>query len=80
MNSTDRIEIWSRRFVRPRVKLTRPAHPHPLAAWNRYGGIPGTPHKGVTIGVEVALRGRGISIRWAKPVVRTLAVSTDGGE
>ena len=68
----ERIEVWSRQFIRPRVGLLRPAQPHPFAGWNRYGGVPGTPNHGVTIGFAVMLRGRGIGVRWARPLVYTV--------
>ena len=66
----EHVEVWSRRFTRPRIDFVRPARPHPFAGWNRYGAVPGTPNYGVTIGVAFMLRGRGIGIRWARPVVR----------
>ncbi|MCP2339190.1 hypothetical protein [Actinomadura rupiterrae] len=65
----EQVEVWSRRFVRPRIDFLRPARPHPLAAWNRYGAIPGTPFRGVTIGMAFMWRGRGVGIRWARPQV-----------
>jgi hypothetical protein len=71
----ERVEVWSRRFTRPRIDRLRPARPHPFAGWNRYGGVPGTSNHGVTIGFAVMLRGRGIGIRWAWPVVHTEEIS-----
>ncbi len=71
---SERIEVWTRRFVRPRIDLLRPARPHPFAVWNRYGGVPGTPYRGVTIGFAVMLRGRGIGVRWATPKVYTMEI------
>lgn len=68
---TERITQWSRRFIPPRVNRFRVAHPHPLTCWNRYGGVPGTPYRGVTIGFAVMLCGHGLGVRWAKPVGRS---------
>lgn len=67
----ERIEVWSRRFRWPRIKFVRAARPHPFASWNRYGAVPGTSNRGVTIGFAIMLRGRGVSVRWARPLVHT---------
>lgn len=69
--SSERITQWSWRFMRPRVDQFRVARPHPLACWNRYGGIPGTPYHGVTIGFAVMLYGHGLGVRWGRPVATT---------
>lgn len=66
--SRERITRWSRRFMPLRVDRFRVARPHPLACWNRYGGIPGTTYCGVTIGFAVMFRGHGLGVRWARPV------------
>jgi hypothetical protein len=71
----EHIEVWNRQFARPRINLIRPARPHPFAVWNRYGAVPGTPNHGVTIGFAVMLRGRGISVRWARPLVHIEEIS-----
>ena len=65
----ERVEVWGRKLMRPRITALRVAQPHPFAVWNRYGEIPGTSYCGVTIGFALMLRGRGIGIRWAKPTV-----------
>jgi hypothetical protein len=70
---TERIEVWGRRLMRPRVNTYRLATPYRFVGWgwNRYGGIPGTPYHGVTIGIEVMVRGRSFGLRWARPEVHT---------
>jgi hypothetical protein len=72
---SEQIEVWGRRFMWPHINLVRPAQPHPFATWNRYGGIPGTPNHGVTIGFALMWRGRGVGVRWARPTVYRVEAS-----
>lgn len=62
------VEVWSRKWIRPRLTTYKAADRQWRVVWNRYNEIPHL-DPGVTIGVGVVLGVRVVGIQWARPVV-----------
>ena len=70
--SVNIVEVWARKFIRPRVNTYIAADRMWGFVWNRYNEIPHI-DPGVTIGVALVLGIRVISLQWARPTVRRVA-------
>lgn len=67
--TTEHVEIWGRRFTRPRLTIYQAAERRFRLSWNRYGAVAG--HGGAVIGASLTMwSGRCWSLTWAKPTVR----------
>jgi hypothetical protein len=68
------VEVWSRKWMRPRVTIYKAAIRQWRFIWNRYNEIPGL-DPGVTLGVAAVIGVWVVGIRWARPVVERHATS-----
>ena len=62
------VEVWSRKWIRPRFTTYKAADRGWRFGWNRYNEIPHL-DPGVTIGAAVVMGSRCVGVQWARPVV-----------
>jgi len=62
------VEVWSRKWIRPRITVYKGADRMWRFVWNRYDEIPHI-DPGITIGAAVVLGNHVFGVQWARPVV-----------